>query len=188
MNERGGPDFDELVGTDLDAGERERLQRVHELLIEAGPPPELPLQAPVALRPRRRRGALVAIAAALAVAVFAIGVVIGGRSDEPGVDFVVTMSGTAAAGGASASLTIFDIDEAGNWPMEFTVEGLDPSPPGRPYELWLTKAGDPTALCGSFLTNADGSAVVPLNAPYEFTNFDGWVVVEEGSTAPLLTT
>ena len=62
-----------------------------------------------------------AIAAALAIAVFAVGVAVGGRSDEPGVDFVVAMSGTAAAAGASASLTIFDIDEAGNWPMELTV-------------------------------------------------------------------
>ncbi len=101
MSERG-PDFDELVGTDLEAGERKRLQRVHELLVEAGPPPELPL--PFTLHPQRRRGALVAIAAALAIAVFAVGVAIGGRSDEPGVDFVVAMSGTAAAVGASASL------------------------------------------------------------------------------------
>ena len=63
-----------------------------------------------------------------------------------------------------------------------------PSASGRPYELWLTKAGELAALCGSFLTNADGSAVVPLNAPYRFSDFDGWVVVAEGSTSPLLTT
>ena len=35
------PDFDELVGTDLEPGERARLERVHELLIAAGPPPDL---------------------------------------------------------------------------------------------------------------------------------------------------
>ena len=187
MSERG-PDFDELIGTDLEDGERQRLKRVHELLVEAGPPPELALRAPVALHPRRRRGALVAIAAALAVAVFAVGVVVGGPSDGRGVDFVVAMSGTAAAVGANASLTIFAIDEAGNWPMEFTVQGLNPSPSGRPYELWLTKAGEPAALCGSFLTDVGGTAVVPMNAPYSFSDFEGWVVVEEGSTAPLLTT
>ena len=62
MSERG-PDFDELVGTDLEDGERQRLLRVHELLVEAGPPPELALRTPVALDPRRRRGAWVAIAA-----------------------------------------------------------------------------------------------------------------------------
>ena len=37
------PNFDELVGgDDLSTDEAARLQRVHDLLIEAGPPPELP--------------------------------------------------------------------------------------------------------------------------------------------------
>ena len=35
------PDFRELVG-DLPDEERARLERVHDLLIAAGPPPELP--------------------------------------------------------------------------------------------------------------------------------------------------
>jgi len=183
-----GPDFDELVGEGLTPAERERLARVHELLIEAGPPPELVSHAPVELRPRRRRGALLAIAATLAVAVFAVSVVVGDRSAVAEVDFVVTMSGTAAATGASASLTVFDVDEAGNWPVEFTVVGLQPAASGKPYELWLTMGGEPAALCGSFLTGPDASAQVPMNAPYAFTDFDGWVVVEEGSTVPLLTT
>jgi hypothetical protein len=187
MTERR-PDFDELVGDDLTPAERERMLRVHDLLIEAGPPPELPSQAPIPLRPRRRRGALLAIAATLAVAVFAVGVVVGDRSEGAAVDFEVTMIGTAAATGASASLTVFDVDEAGNWPMELTVVGLQPAASGKPYELWLTMGGEPAALCGSFLTESDGSANVPMNAPYRFSDFDGWVVVEEGSTAPLLTT
>jgi len=187
VSERG-PDFDALVGPDLDAAERERLLRVHELLIQAGPPPELPVEAPVPLRPRRRRGALLAIAAALAVAVFAIGVLVGDRSGGQQTDFAVAMSGTAAATSASASLTVFGIDEAGNWPMELAVEGLAPAASGRPYELWLTKGGELAALCGGFLTDAGGSADVPMNAPYKFSDFDGWVVVVEGSTTPLLTT
>jgi hypothetical protein len=29
---------------------------------------------------------------------------------------------------------------------------------------------------------------VSLNAPYRLPDFDGWVVVEEGSKTPLLTT
>jgi hypothetical protein len=187
MTERG-PSFDELVGDELDAAERARLLRVHELLVEAGPPPELPARAPVRLHPRRRRGALLAIAAALAVTVFAVGVAVGDRSNGRSIDFVVTMSGTAAATDATASLTVFDLDEAGNWPMEMTVEGLAPAASGRPYELWLTKNGELAALCGGFLTDPDGLAVVPMNAPYKFKEFDGWVVVEEGSTTPLLTT
>ena len=187
MSDRG-PNFDELVGTDLDTTERERLLGVHELLVEAGPPPELSAPAPVVPHTRRRRGVLLAIAAALALGVFAVGVVVGDRSDGRSVDLVVAMNGTSAAGLANASLTVFDVDEAGNWPMELIVEGLEPAASGRPYELWLTKEGKLAALCGSFLTDPEGSARVPMNAPYRFTDFDGWVVVEEGSTTPLLTT
>ena len=36
------PDFDELVGNDLGSEERDRLRRAHELLVAAGPLPELP--------------------------------------------------------------------------------------------------------------------------------------------------
>jgi hypothetical protein len=183
------PSFDELVGTDLGAVERERLRRVHELLIEAGPPPELSPPVPVQLDTRRRRrGALLALAAALGAVIFAVGVLVGDRGDRPGTFDVVTMTGTAYTTGLSASLTIFDADDAGNWPMELEVDGLQPSSGGGPYELWLTRDGDLAAQCGSFLAEADGTTVVPLNAPYKLKEFDGWVVVVEGSTSPLLTT
>ena len=36
------PKFQDLVGEGLPPTEHERLERVHEMLIEAGPPPELP--------------------------------------------------------------------------------------------------------------------------------------------------
>jgi len=182
------PDFDELVGADLEPAERARLQRVHDLLVAAGPPPEPAAPAVAQLRPRRRRGALLAVAAALAVAAFAVGAAVGDRTAGPSVDFVVAMSGTEATSAASASLTVFEVDDAGNWPMEMRVSRLSPPSSGRAYELWLTKAGKLAALCGSFVTGADGSARVPLNAPYRFTDYDGWVVVEEGSDTPLLTT
>jgi hypothetical protein len=180
------PSFDELVGKDLEPGERERLERVHDLLIAAGPPPdaELPTAHVVAL-PRRRRGALVAIAAAFAVTVLALG---GALVQDGGDAFVISMSGTTAAPAASASLHVFELDAAGNWPMEVSIEGLEPAASGRPFELWLTRDGKRAGLCGSFLTSAAGAAVVPMNAPYRFDDFDGWVVVEEGSDTPLLTT
>jgi hypothetical protein len=183
-----GPDFDELVGSDLDPVERDRLQRVHDLLVTAGPPPDfVPVVAAevVELRPRRRRGALVAIAAALAVALFALGAA---AVQNGGDTFVVSMAGTAAAPSASASIHVFQLDSAGNWPMEVSVDGLKPAGNGRPFELWLTRGGKRHGLCGSFLTNAVGSAVVPMNAPYHFDEYDGWVVVEKGSDTPLLTT
>ncbi len=72
--------------------------------------------------------------------------------------------------------------------MEVSVAGLEPSAGGSTYELWLTSNGELAVLCGSFLTEPDGTAVVPMNAPYRLTEFDSWVVVEEGSTTPLLTT
>jgi hypothetical protein len=184
------PEFDDLVGADLPPDERERLLRVHELLLAAGPPPDVePQLAPVIpLRPRRRRGVLLALAAALAVALFAAGAIVGNRTAGPDAKFTVSMTGTPAATGASASLAVFALDGAGNWPMKVTVNGLEPAASGRPYELWLTKGGKLSVLCGSFRTNASGSAKVPMNAPYKFKDFDGWVVVEEGTQAPVLTT
>jgi ferric-dicitrate binding protein FerR (iron transport regulator) len=183
------PDFDELVGTDLDPNERARLERVHELLVAAGPPPDAPTPAPVvAMRPRRR-GALLALAAALAVAAFALGAaLVDGTSSGRAVDYDVSMAGTDAAPDAAATIAVFEVDEAGNWPMELRVEGLSPAASGRPFELWLTRDGELAALCGAFATAQDGSAAVPLNAPYRFDDFDDWVVVERGSETPLLTT
>jgi len=190
MSERR-PSFDELVGEDVTPAERERLLRVHELLIEVGPPPELLPPVPVQLRTywdRRRRGALLGLAAALGAVIFAAGVLIGDRGDGPGTFEVVTMTGTAYTTGLRASLTIFDADDAGNWPMQLEVEGLEPSSGAGPYELWLTRDGKLAAQCGSFLAEADGTTVVPLNAPYKLKEFDGWIVVVEGSESPLLTT
>jgi hypothetical protein len=191
------PEFDDVVGGDVDPTERERLLRVHEALLAAGPPPEPSAGAaapftrtPARLLPQRRRGALLALAAVVGVGVvvFAVGFLAGDRRGEPGTFDVISMTGTADAVGASASLELFDVDAAGNWPMEIRVTGLSPSASGRPFELWLTKDGELVGVCGSFLTEPDGTTVVPLNAPYKLKEFDGWVVVEEGSESPLLTT
>jgi hypothetical protein len=190
MNE--GPRFDELVGTDLPAAERERLLRVHELLIAAGPPPEgsLSEMPPAQLertvtrhRARPRRLALVALAAAFAVAAFGAGFFVGDRG--PGTFEVLDMVGTREAVGAHARLEVFDLDDAGNWPMELRVEGLAPA---QRYELWLTKDGRLAALCGSFLVEPEGTTKVPVNAPYRLLDYDKWVVVREGSQTPLLST
>src|SRR5205823_11252602 len=76
-----GPDFDELVDNDLTEEERERLEGVHELLVAAGPLPELPpylehLSAPEPAEVvpffNRRRSAVAGIAAA-AIAAAAFG-------------------------------------------------------------------------------------------------------------------
>ena len=83
---RQPPNLDELVGSDLDPQERARLECVHALPIAAGPPPE-PLEAPVSLQPARRRGALLALAAAIAVAAFALGAALVDGSSGRSFDF-----------------------------------------------------------------------------------------------------
>ena len=184
------PRFDELVEPDVPAEERERLRRAHEALVAAGPPPELPasLERPPAL-PQvvsfpRRRVALGALAAALAAAAFAGGLLVGDRGEDGGfaTDFVLRMTGTAAAPDGLAVLAVGEIDRAGNWPMKMTVTGLAP---GR-YELLLTRDGKLAESCGTFIV--DGRTVVFLNAPYRLRQFDGWVVTGERSERILLRT
>jgi hypothetical protein len=184
------PEFDDLLGPEVTGEERERLRRVHDLLVAAGPPPEVgraiaPDTNVVPFRGRQGRRGLIALAATLATAAaFTIGLVVA-TGDDPAVDQVIAMSGPS---GATASLEVYDIDEAGNWPMLLDVRGLDPSADGDRFELWLTRDGKPTALCGSFLTNDDGRAIVSMNAPWRFSDFDGWAVVEAGTETPLLST
>jgi hypothetical protein len=180
--------FDDFA--ELEAGERARLARVHELLLAADPPPEVPpaLATPPAgpargLLPRRRRLTLAIVAAALALVAFGGGYLVGGREAARSTDFVLPLEGTAAAPAARGSLVVFERDSAGNWPMRLIALNL---PPGA-YELWLTKGGKPAQPCGRFRV-ADRQVEVELNAPYRFSDFDGWVVTPVGSSRPVLTT
>ena len=190
------PDLRDLVGDDLPADELARLARVHELLVHAGPPPELPgelAHAPepggtVALLPERHWRPLAALAAALALAAFGVGWLAASSSDSggesfPPIDFNVPMAGTPAAPDAVASIAVAERDEAGNWPLAMTIRGL---PAKGSYELWLTKKGKLAALCGPFRT--DGDSIAYLNAPYRLRQYDGWVVTRAGEKRFLLKT
>jgi hypothetical protein len=170
------PDFDELVG-DVPADERERLRRAHDLLVAAGPPPELPegmASPPVRGFPRRRVAALL-VAAAIAVTAFAAGWLLRG-GDSFDVRASVPMHATANAPGAAALIELGYGDNNGNWPMVVKVEGLRPLPKGGYYELLLTIKGKPVAVCGSFKVNPEGRTEVRLGASYNLRRFDGWVV------------
>lgn len=176
--------LDELVDAVPD-GERERLERVHELLIAAGPPPELspelvtvpaPPRAKVIPLVRRYRLTAIAAAVALAVGLFSAGYLTG--RDGRTLDFRVAMAGPH---GASGTIDVFEVDAAGNWPMELHVSGLRDLSAGKRYELWLTRNGKLSDPCGTFAV-ANGEASVPLNAPFRFRDYTGWVVVESGST------
>jgi len=183
-------DIGDIVGNDLEPGERERLERVHALLEQAGRPPELspalqrapePPRARVIPFPRQYRYTALAAAVVAACALFGLGYLAGGAGGEEPLR-TVAMSG---ANQAAADLDLFEQDAAGNWPMELRVSGL---PEGR-YELWLTREGKLAEPCGAFAVGeGEGETTVPLNAPYSLKAFDGWVVVPSGSTTPVLTT
>jgi Anti-sigma-K factor rskA, C-terminal len=190
------PSFDELAGgDDLSPEEAARLERVHDLLVAAGPPAELPphLLEPqpeqerdnVSFLPRRRVGALLGIAAAIALAALLGGYVLGQRHapfDEAGS---VQMHSTVAASTASAVIHVGKADPAGNWPLKLDVKGLPELPKGQYYEMFLSRGADKRAAsCGTFRVSGSTDEI-RLNAPYRLNAFDGWIVTREkpGSNA-----
>ena len=198
MNE---PDFRELVGDEGTPEELASLRRIHELLVAAGPPPELSprLAEPpssigrVSWLPRRRRGAAFALAAAVAAAAFGIGFLVGdrGSSEFPSKGTPIAMHAVGQASAARASILIGDRDEVGNWPLLVRVSGLPKLPKGVWYELYLTRKGKPAAYCGSFSVNSSGRTTVQLSIPYKLKSFDGWIVTPSKPKKPrpvLLTT
>jgi hypothetical protein len=197
------PDFDELVGEAAGERERARLRPVHEALVAAGPPPELPpsLAQPPGRRyetpipvlprgyPRRRLTAALVLAAALALAAFGAGYLVGDTPEQAafGQDFAFVMHGAGPASEASASVVVGHRDESGNWPMVMTVRELAALPEDARYELRLTREGRPSDSCGTFRVSGD-KTVVYLNAPYRLREYDGWVVTREGRSDVILRT
>lgn len=182
--------FDEIVGSELTGEERERLQRVHELLVTAGPPPELPPQLEnaspadnvrVLRRPNMSRRALVLVAAALvAVGVFGSGYAIGHSPSASRVVQTIRLAGAAQTPNAQGILKILPSTSSGNWPMTLTVANLPKLPAHQLYEVYLVRNGKPYASCGTFaVTNASGAVTVNLNAPYALRPRDTWVVTRE---------
>jgi hypothetical protein len=189
-------DFHDLVGEDLNPEEERRLRRVHELLVQAGPPPELPpaLREPVARRRwqlpsfrLRLAPALALVAASVAIA-FGVGYLVGDRGGGFSTEHVVAMRPTAAGPPtAVASIKVGAQDEAGNWPLVLYVKHLPEQPVKAYYELWLTRNGKTVATCGTFRVHGD-ETTVRLNAPYKLKAFDGWVVTTDKRDRVLLTT
>jgi hypothetical protein len=186
--------FDDLVDREgLEPGEEARLRRVHDLLVQAGPPPDLPpaLERPPTapaeaelvqfpLLPRRRWTLAAVAAAALLLLAFGGGYLTGHAKTKPttfATKRVVPMHG----GNALALLRLAPKDSAGNWPMELETNNLPTqSNPRAYYELWLTRNGKPVAPCGIFRVNAR-TTTVRLSVPYDFKRFDGWVVTKQGA-------
>lgn len=192
-------DFDDLVDTnDLTPFEELRLRRVHDLLLAAGPPAELPpgLHEPGApptaqivqfVLPRRRLAVALIAAATIAAAAFGGGYVFGHGKAAPAAFAAKHVIDMHATGGSSTALAVLKVaphDSVGNWPMRMTVQGL-PEQPQRAdyYELWLTKNGKPSISCGTFRVHGNATTF-NLTIPYNLSKFDGWVVTAETPGAP----
>jgi hypothetical protein len=189
------PDFDDLIERDVPPEERARLYRTHELLVQAGPPPELSPELEAvpwpddALQPlfgRRRQHKArrpVLLAAALATAIF-VGFLLGqATTSDNGTSVQATravkLHGTALAPRALATLKLGKPDDAGNWPMVLHVTGLPKLKDGGYYALFLTKGGRPLVSCGTI--NVSNATSVRLSAAYALERFDknGWVIVRQ---------
>ena len=176
--------LDELVDLEgADDATLKRLQSVHDQLVEAGPPPDLPpalAEAPTAggrvapLRSRRRRLlAGLAFAAAIAAACFGGGFLLGHSTGSGSKTVrVVAMEGER---NSLASLKIGQVDMNGNWPMELTVAGLPHLHDGAYYVLMLEENGKPRFPCGSFRVSGH-TTTVHFSVPYEITKSSRWVV------------
>jgi hypothetical protein len=186
---RRPPDLDELLGGLEDEEERARLKRVHELLVEAGPPPELSptLQAPPPAsarvlpwqRPRRIRPRT-ALALGVVVTAFFVGYLAGSSGNEPqgsatGLRILRTVQ-LDGKGDATGAIGVGARDESGNWRMIVSVWGLDHLFGRDYYSVALTREGKPVVTCGTFNVSGD-QTTVRMIAAYQLDRFDGWVVL-----------
>jgi hypothetical protein len=191
------PTLDELIGADTTGAERQQLQRAHELLLAAGPPPELSdkLEAGPTLgmtlgqRRRVKRRAMLLIAATLGIVlVFLAGYAVANRGGS-GQTPVITqaLKGTKPVPQAQGTLQVWD-SKAGNWPMTLTVVGLPTLAPHTYYEVYLVRDGKPWGLCGTFrvVGTPEQPVTVSLTAPYTLRKGDTWVVTRpgQGGTEP----
>jgi hypothetical protein len=176
--------FDELIGTEPAGPERERLRSVHELLVAAGPPPELspelaagPTLAMTLSRVRRishGRRRLLLLAAALVALVVGIGVIPGHAHQYP----AQSLRGTSFARGASGTLDV--LPTKGATPrLKLEVKGLPAAK--KPYVVYLVRRGRPVAPCGSFtVSNANRELTKVLVSPYPLGSSDTWIVTTAG--------
>lgn len=180
------PDFDQLIGEDVPPAERARLRRVHELLISAGPPAEVPpsLAEPpppgggrvLRMRRRSRRVTLLA-AAALTMLAFGIGYLVGEDATQVSTfrpATVVRLNPVEQGSEAGLLVQLGERGEDGNWTMIVTAENLAHLPRGDYYTLYMTKDGERVVVCGTFNAEAGKPTTVAFNVAYDRTEYDGW--------------
>ena len=192
------PDLNELLEGVEDPRERDRLRRMHDLLVATGPPPELSpalAGAPAApaadeeepdtsWMPPRRLGAALLIGAGLLGAAFGVGYIAGqdGSDSRPAAAppeqpaSVVALRPSDQNNTAGASIRLGRKRADGNLPMVVTVRGLDHLAGGDYYTLALTRKGKPVVTCGTFNVAAAGTTTIRMIAAYDLDNFDGWAI------------
>jgi hypothetical protein len=184
-------DFDQMVDlTGVSPEDRARMLRMHELLVSAGPPADLPSEladapsdvggAQVIAFPRRRRtAAAISIAAAVAVACFSGGYVLANQAHHSSSLHAIRVVGLSGEQNSLASLRVGAADANGNWPVQLTVQGLPPlHGADSHYLLMLTQNGKPTWVCGMFKVGKDGATTVAFSVPYRITGQTKWAVTE----------
>ncbi len=186
------PDFDEILGgDDLDPKDEARLRRIHALLVEAGPPADLPPELEEPSTPdggelvdvpylfQRRRGLAAVLVLAAALAGLAGGFAFGHSKAKPAAFATERLVAMHGANGKVGVIKVGHADSVGNWPMLVEVSGLaTQADPRAYYELWLTRDGKPVAPCGSFRVHGKTTSV-RLSVPYALGRFDGWVVTKQ---------
>jgi hypothetical protein len=198
------PEFDEIV--ENDDTERERLRRVHDMLVAAGPPAELTpeLAAGPTLQmtlgrfrnstsvPRHQQRRIALLAAAFVVLALAfLGGYLSGHTADAAQGHLLRLAGTAAAPKAEASLRVDDADGQGNYPMDLAAVGLPKLGAKGYYEVFLVRNGKVVGPCGAFLVKRSGTPVsVKLSAPYRVQGGDNWIVTKQRwgdrSTGPVV--
>ena len=181
------PEFRDLVGDDLPAEERQRLARVHELLLTAGPPPELPpslSDAPEA-EPvewhsswlmRRRVGAGFALAAAIALVAFIGGYIVGYQKNNG--DFDAARNVVLQKGPMRVVVAVAAPDSNGNRRMLVSARGLSQTARGNYYIIGMKKDGRRLVQCGTFKVGNEPLTNVRFAVGYEVEDFDRIVVAE----------
>jgi hypothetical protein len=190
-------DLRDLVGEDVPDEELERLRRVHEQLIAAGPPPELspllataprvrgrdPREGRFSFLPQRRLGTAFAVAVGVAAIAFGAGYFTGKREFRS--EYTVPMRGTQLAPNAAATIKVGTEDKAGNVPMVVHVRGLPKLPARGYYTLYLTRKRRPVVSCGTFTVEGRTQpTTVQLSVPYTLRRYDGWVLSRERPRGP----
>jgi len=135
-------------------------QRVVDLIGSAagGSPPDsrtAPVSRIVPSRPRRRRYALLGIAAAIVLAVgLAVGISVAVSNSGPGATtFAATLSGTRLAPGASGKATL--TQTTSGWRIHLDAIGLPRLDNGRFYQAWLKNAAGTAIPIGTFNEGRD---------------------------------